>query len=242
MVPAHSRAGFFSVKNPPSLKLRWAKGGDIKMNSKIAMSGLSIIASLAIMGGATFAFFSDSGTSSDNVFNSGTLDMKLSNDNSEFQENVTGTFGLASAPGDVFDDTLFIQNTGSIAANHLELDFSNVLDPSDTPPGSTENIPMDSVIEITAMEWDSDGNASTETNILPTNAQCDAASGNNNGMCDLDDLEALSFDNLIFGGTQNIGHGLRIAGRLHPTLTIDEHQGDKVTMSLDVTMNQDASQ
>lgn len=47
------------------------------MNTKIVLSGLSILASLAIMGAATFAFFSDSETSEDNVFTSGSLDLKV---------------------------------------------------------------------------------------------------------------------------------------------------------------------
>ena len=68
---------------------------------------------------------------------------------------------------------------------------------------------------------------------------------NGNLIKDLDDLEnqaADDFDDLLFGGTDSADHILRIAGRLHPTLAVDQHQGDSVSMDLDVTMNQDASQ
>lgn len=50
------------------------------MNTRIALSGLSILASLAIIGGATFAFFSDTETSEDNVFVAGSLDLKVDYD------------------------------------------------------------------------------------------------------------------------------------------------------------------
>lgn len=213
------------------------------MNTRIALSGLSILASLAIMGAATFAFFSDVGTSSGNIFNSGTLDMLLSDNNETDQNNVSGTWGLASAPGDTFDSTLNIKNSGSVAANHVELAFGNVVTDAIGAPGSTTTTPMDTVIEITTLQWDSDGNGSTETDLLAL-----VSDSNGNTIKDLDDLEnrnvdgSNDFDNVAFGGTQSVNHGLRIAGRLHPTLTTNEHQGDSVNMTLDVTMNQDASQ
>ncbi|MBI2593460.1 hypothetical protein HYW44_02350 [Candidatus Daviesbacteria bacterium] len=208
------------------------------MNSKIAMSGLSILASLAIMGGATFAFFSDSGTSSGNTFSSGNLDMKLSDGNQEDQENVTGTWGLNSAPGDTFTGDLRITNTGSVPANHVELKFTNIVTEAVSGPGTVSTTPMDRVIEITVFEWDSDGDGVTDVTIPVTDL-------NSNGITDLDDLEnqvADDFDNLAFTGTQTADHVLRISGRLSPTLAVDQHQGDSVSMSLDVTMNQDASQ
>ncbi len=46
------------------------------MNSKIALSAISILASLALVGGATFALFSDVATSSDNTFATGTLNLR----------------------------------------------------------------------------------------------------------------------------------------------------------------------
>lgn len=193
---------------------------------------------LALVGGATYAFFSDTGTSSDNIFSSGTLDMQLTDDSEGPIDNVSGTWGLASAPGDTFSGDLKIKNTGSVPANHIELKFSNVVTDAGSPPGSTPTIPMDTVIEITLFEWDSDGDGVTDFTIPITDV-------NGNSIKDLDDLEtqiADDFDDLLFSGTQSSDHIVRIEGRLSPTLTVDEHQGDSVTMSLSVTMNQDASQ
>lgn len=208
------------------------------MNTRIAMSGLSIIASLAIMGGATFAFFSDAGASNDNVFNSGDLTMALSDNNETNQVNVSGTWGLASAPGDTFTGDLKIKNTGSVPANHIELKFNNVVTDAIGLPGSDGSTAMDTVIEITLFEWDSDGDGTTDFTIPITDV-------NSNGIKDLDDLEtqaADDFDDLLFGGIQGNDHILRIEGRLHPTLAVNQHQGDSVNMSVDVTMNQDVSQ
>lgn len=211
-----------------------------KINSKIALSSLSIFAALALVGGATFAFFSDSGTSSANVFNSGTLDMKLTDADQTALENVSGTWGLASAPGDTFTGDLKVKNSGSVTANHVELKFTNVVTEAVSGPGTVSTTPMDRVIEITSLLWDADGDGTPETDLLP--AVVDA---NINTIKDLDDLEnqvADDFDNLLFSGTQSADHVLRIAGRLSPTLAVDQHQGDSVSMSLDVTMNQDTSQ
>lgn len=208
------------------------------INSRIALSLASIAAAGALIIGSTFAFFSDSGTSSDNVFNSGTLNMQLSDNNQEDWDSVSGTWGLASAPGDTFTGDLRITNTGSVAANHIELQFSNVVTNAGSGPGTVSTIPLDTVIEITLFEWDSNGDGTTDLTIPITDV-------NYNGIKDLDDLEtqaADDFDDLLFGGTQSADHVLRIAGRLHPTLTTNEHQGDSVDMDLTVTMNQDASQ
>lgn len=49
------------------------------MNKKIALSGLSIFAALALIGGATFAFFSDEETSENNTFTAGEIDLQIDN-------------------------------------------------------------------------------------------------------------------------------------------------------------------
>lgn len=212
----------------------------ININTKILLSLASILAAAALVVGATFAFFSDEGTSNDNIFSSGTLDMQLSDDNEEDLDDVTATWGLASAPGDTFTGDLRVTNTGSVAANHIELKFVNTVDEADSGPGTDSTTPLDKVIEITTFGWDSDGNGSPETDLLGG-----VVDSNSNTIKDLDDLEnqiADDFDGLLFGGTQGADHVLRIEGRLHPTLTVNEHQGDGVDMDLTITMNQDASQ
>lgn len=53
------------------------------INKKIAFSLISIVSALAIMGGATFAYFSSQATSTDNVFGSGTLELLLDDNNEQ---------------------------------------------------------------------------------------------------------------------------------------------------------------
>lgn len=98
------------------------------MNKKIALSAISILTSLALLGGATFAFFSDVGTSSENVFGAGALDLKLSDDTPETnQDNVIASFGAADlGPGDCTDpQQLRLRNSGTVPGNHVDIDASN---------------------------------------------------------------------------------------------------------------------
>ena len=57
------------------------KGGEKNMtnllNTKILLSGATILAAAALVIGATFAFFSDSETSTGNTFAAGDLDLRL---------------------------------------------------------------------------------------------------------------------------------------------------------------------
>src|SRR4030042_6608796 len=81
---------------------RCGGGGDNKMiNSKILLSGATIAAAGALIIGATFAYFSDVGTSSGNTFGAGTLDLQLDDsDETSFVDNVTATFNVTDmAPG-----------------------------------------------------------------------------------------------------------------------------------------------
>lgn len=212
------------------------------MNKRIVLSSVSVLASTSLLAAATFAFFSDEGKSTENIFSSGTMDMKLSDDNETGLDDVSGTWGLASAPGDTFTGDLKIKNTGSVAADHIELKFDNIVTEASSGPGTDATTPMDTVIEITALDWDSDGDGATDTDLLAL------VSAGGNGIKDLDDLEnrdiaaPVDFDDVAFGGTQGNDHILHMEGRLSPTLTANEHQGDSVTTSLAVTMNQDASQ
>lgn len=103
------------------------------MNTKIALSGLSILASLTLMGGATFAFFSNSGTSTGNSFSTGTIDLKLSDSAvngglaETDQDSTTVSFGASGlAPNSCTgNQTLILKNTGSITANHVDITANN---------------------------------------------------------------------------------------------------------------------
>jgi predicted ribosomally synthesized peptide with SipW-like signal peptide len=211
------------------------------MNSRIITSILSIVTVVGLATAGTLAFFSDAGTSDNNIFSTGSLDMKLTDNNETALDSVSGTFGISGGgPGTTFTGNLEIKNVGTVSANHLEFQFSNLVTEAGSPPGSVLTNYMDRVIEITALTWDRDGNATADDDLLLSVSDL-----NGNSIKDLDDLEnqvADDIDNINFDGTQSANHLLHIAGRYHPTLMTSEHQGDTVNTTLTVTMNQDASQ
>lgn len=69
------------------------------MNKKIALSGLSILTSFALIGGAAFAFFSDTETSIGNTFTAGAIDLQI--DNTSYVTDSTGT--LVASPETSWD-------------------------------------------------------------------------------------------------------------------------------------------
>src|SRR3989344_6644363 len=98
----------------------------ININAKILLSIASIAAAAALVVGATFAFFSDSETSSDNLFQSGTLDLQLKDNNEGFTNGVSDTFVTPDnwAPGDTYTDFICLKNAGSIDIQDIYLAMS----------------------------------------------------------------------------------------------------------------------
>ena len=205
------------------------------MNTKIALSGLSIFAALALVGGATFAFFSDSGTSSGNVFGSGSIDLKLGNGETAASDSVTATIGQANMiPGGTpVLATLNLMNSGTIAANHVDIVVTDVLTQAGSPPGSVTTNPMDKYLKLTTLTYDP---GTGPVDLLPS-----ITNGNGNGFVDLEDLKN---NNLTAGDLQNLGlaetdvdHPLVIGVQLEGTAPNDV-QGDSVDVTLAVTLDQ----
>lgn len=198
------------------------------MNSKIAMSAMSILASLAIMGGATFAFFSDSGTSSSNTFSTGTLILKLTDANETDQDSVTASFGGTLVPGSCTgNQTLNLKNTGTVPANHAEVAVANVV--TDNAPTATPD--MAAWLRINALTYD----AVSVLGQIPDS--------NVNGWVDLADWQTNSATALDSLGLTNLGvdHPFVMDVCLNST-TPNEVQSDSVVSTFTVTLNQDASQ
>jgi len=106
------------------------------MNTKIALSGLSILSALVLVGGATFAFFSDVGTSSGNVFGAGTLNVDITDQNADtpFEgEAIVSNW----APGETAFVNFDVKNVGTLPVNlrgfstgtwgNLDLDSQNMV-------------------------------------------------------------------------------------------------------------------
>ena len=189
--------------------------------------------------GGTYAYFTDQGASNNNVFSAGTLTMKLSDANETDVDNVTATWGLTNAvPGTTFTGTLSVKNNGTVNAGSIDFDFTNVVveNPDLTSPGNVGTTPMDKVIEITQLGWDLNGDGDaldTNENLLTT-----VSNLNGNVWKDLDDVENTDLTNRSYDESTNEVHTLIMQGQLHNTGTTNEHQGDTVTTTLAITLDQ----
>lgn len=191
------------------------------MNKRILLSSVSIFASLALAAGATFAFFSDEGTSTGNVFSVGSLILKLSDNNETAQDTISASFGgTGLVPGGTASGQFEMQNTGTVAANHVEIAVANT--------NSDTTNPLDKVLEITSLTY---GGVSVLGQI--TNA-------NGNGYVDLGDFVADPLDDLALTDL-NTNHMLAMTVTLRSEAG-NEYQGGSVTSVFTVTLNQDATQ
>lgn len=190
------------------------------MNTRILMSVLVIVAVVAGVSAVTFAFFSDQGTSTDNVFGAGTIILKLSNNDITYSDNVTATIGGSNmVPGDTFNGTLYLQNTGSHEANHVDIAIV------DTNTPASPN--LDKVLKLTTLTYGATDLLAT----LPDN--------NANGYKDLADLATADLSALTL--TDFNVHTLTIAGEFDSNAG-NEYQGGSVTTNWTITLNQDSTQ
>jgi predicted ribosomally synthesized peptide with SipW-like signal peptide len=102
------------------------------MNKKIIFASIFVIGMLAMaMGIGTYSYFTSTKSSTGNIFTSGTLNLQLSNDNVNWYDGVTTTWASPSgwAPGDEVTSSIYLRNTGSIAAEAVYAYWNNLVDP-----------------------------------------------------------------------------------------------------------------
>lgn len=203
---------------------------------KIVKSILIISIVVSAVGATTAAFFSDTGTSSANTFTAGTLILKLNG-----VDNSTANWALPNmAPGDSVSGSVALTNTGSLTANHVEINpVSNSI--TDAVPTAVNAI--DKYLQITSATYNGDNLLSAGDGGKNLN------DSNGNGWIDLDDLENAvnageggQLDNLATptsGGADTKTLSMTVTFR---TSAPDDLQGDSDTMSMTFTLNQDATQ
>lgn len=197
------------------------------MHARIATSLLSIIATLSIVGGATYAYFSDQGQSLGNTIQTGTLHLRLSDNDETENSSVTASFGGNLAPGECSSEsTLTLKNTGTITADHVRITVANTV----TDVGNDSSIDMPNFLRIQTLTYD--GADSTGS----------LADSNGNGFQDLADWAS---------ATEGLGrlplHDLNSDHTLTLQICLDESatndlQGDSVSTVITSLLNQDASQ
>ncbi|MFH1990535.1 MAG: hypothetical protein ABIJ19_01635 [Patescibacteria group bacterium] len=111
-----------------------------------------ILISLAIIGvaagitfGITGAWWTDQGTSTNQSFHSGSLNLGLANSDANYTDNVSNTWNVQNmAPGGTpYESSLYMKNFGSINADYLKFTLVN----TPIPAG------MDKVMRITKLEY-----------------------------------------------------------------------------------------
>jgi len=125
--------------------------------------GLSIAALLviAMVGGGTWAYFSDTETSSGNTLLAGTLDLGLAiTEGQNPTGSITDTFDTTNwAPGETKNGTIYVNNEGSIAMAELLIAFSYTVNDG-TPTtvdgynGTDDTDKLDKMIKATAVTFD----------------------------------------------------------------------------------------
>lgn len=214
---------------------------------RILFAALALVLAIGgLVGAGTLAYFSDTATSSGNSFTAGNLDLKVSDANEGFGDGVSATWVMSNmTPGvtTVGPLSVNLQNSGSLAANHVQISFSHSIDEasnpveSDTNPASTAG-QMAKWIEIVSMTYNG-------TNFL-TLPYTDA---NINGFFDLEDLTLSPYtdvggplDNLVVPAP--LGAGTRtftMALKFNAGATNDI-QGDTLTTVVTFALNQDSAQ
>lgn len=208
------------------------------MNRKIAMSLISAGTMLTLVVGATFAFFSNSSTSVNNTFASGTLDLLVDDNNESATESVTGSIIASNfAPGESVTGFISLHNPGSLPIAEVEM----TADTTETNDGGAPS-DMRGVLNLTVVRDDAvsdpacvDGDNYTST--------IDIAVGDGVGP-----LTLAEFDN---GGTDvfDAFPALAVSETRNICLTVtfeslagNEYQGDAVDTTFTFTGNQDVSQ
>lgn len=136
------------------------------MNKKIAMSGLSIMAALMMLGGATYAQFASSATTTENTFATGNADLRIAVDTGagepsegSFLSSIAGANFDNIAPG--FDDRylFWLKNTSE---SNIDLNLTADLLNLDQDPDNTD--PNTNLDEALLIRWvcDLDGNHSLD--------------------------------------------------------------------------------
>ncbi len=200
----------------------------ININTKILLSIASIMAAAALIVGATFAFFSDEETSSNNIFAAGDLDLQLDDEDESFTDGVTASIGGSDlAPGDTVEGFISLHNDGSVDAAEVILGANQTANDN-----NGDGSDLADVLELT-IGTDTDSDCEDPTDLT---ADIAAAIGDTNAPLLLIELVNADY-NALSGLTAGETYYLCI------TATLDEdagnvYQGDSKTIEFVFTANQ----
>lgn len=213
-----------------------------------ALAVVLLVVGAALMSVGTYAYFTDTESSTSNPVQSSTLDLTLDGNNGD----VSTSFSLTGAgPTDSVTHTYDIRNTGSLSADHVEISIlatendTGLTEPSDSDLDTElANVSTQEHINVTTYEYQNDSGG-VKNNMLSS-----VSDNNGNGITDLADVinQTSTTDNLIApqansGNTTKLVLTVRIANDDGSFTGTDEDiMADGVDIKIDVTLNQDSSQ
>ncbi len=211
--------------------------------------GLTIAALLvmALVGGGTWAYFSDTEQSTANVLTAGTLDLKLTDDNETDQDGVTATWtDSAFNPGSSATGTVTLKNSGTNVADHIEITFANTLANVVTPVEieAIDDIDISDTMNITVLSYGAlDLLAITAGVFDQAEIEAADAAGNADDAITLNELDGVTIDNLTEVPTPS-GAATK---DFDMTVVLDAttgngNQGDGVTTVITFAINSHSSQ
>lgn len=184
------------------------------INSKIALSLASIAAAGALVAGATFAYFSSTAESTDNVFSTGELTLLLddgSEDDLTPAATITASFGGTLVPGGTTSGFVSLHNGGTIDIAEVNLSADETL----------ASVPdLDAQLNITSAKIGSENTCTTSPADITGSMPATLAALNALGVTGLD----LPSSALTVGATKF----LCMTFELDP-LTDDTFQGTSIT-------------
>ena len=109
---------------------RGERGSDERMISRKLLAGLIVIGFVGFaIGWGTYSYFSDTETSSGNIFSAGTLDLKVNG-----TDNPSAFFTVSNVmPGNSSSKSIVLSNSGTLAGKAY-IHFKNVVDSPGTTP------------------------------------------------------------------------------------------------------------
>lgn len=129
---------------------------------KILALTVTALMVMAIVGSGTWAYFTDSETSSGNTLAAGTLNLGLSTTAGQHpQGSITGTFSTSTwAPGANVSNTIYVNNEGTLNMTSLKLtitypkvvNYASSSNITAGPGGATDE--LDKMITLTTANWD----------------------------------------------------------------------------------------
>ncbi len=103
------------------------------MDRKLLFSIMTIAVVALLIGGGTYAYFSDTESSEDNTITAGTLDLSVDDENPWTSTKLTVTNAIPGSSGSV---TMTLENEGSADGLSLTLDVTDIADGPGTTPES----------------------------------------------------------------------------------------------------------